>query len=81
MSVPLQDFYRALFPQNLVGRGSCTVGDKRLLYFDVNIYCTVVLLNGNAILLLLFVYRASGILGADDPFGDVRNSMFSFPFT
>ena len=44
LSVPLEDFYRALFPQNLVGRGSCTVGDKRLLYTDVNIYCTVVLL-------------------------------------
>ena len=43
LSVPLQDFYRALFPQNLVGRGSCTVGDKRLLYTDVNIYYTVVL--------------------------------------
>ena len=29
-------------------------------------------------LCLMFICRASGILGADDPFGDVCNSVFSF---
>ena len=43
-SFPLQDLYRVLFPQNRVGRGFCTVGDKRLLCTEVTICCTVVLL-------------------------------------